>query len=57
LISGLEGTKEGWHIRKQALEVKYEYLIGDCLMSAAYMSYSGPFPANYRKIFLREIMQ
>jgi dynein heavy chain len=48
LIMGLEGTKEGWAVRKQGLEVKYDYLIGDTLMSAAFMSYAGPFPSEYR---------
>lgn len=41
-------------MRKLALEQKYEYLIGDVLMSAAFMSYAGPFPAEYRKVFVNE---
>lgn len=54
LIGGLEGTKEGWAHRKAGLVTKYEYLVGDVLMSAAFMSYAGPFPSEYRKTFVRE---
>lgn len=56
LITGLEGTKEGWAVRRQGLEIKYDYLIGDSLMSAAFMSYAGPFPSEYRRIFVKDAL-
>lgn len=52
LISGLSSTKEGWINRKDELEQNYEFLVGDALLTAAYMSYSGPFPSEYRDTFL-----
>lgn len=45
LISGLGSTKEGWRERKGQLEQKYQYLVGDSLMTAAFQSYAGPFPS------------
>jgi dynein heavy chain, axonemal len=54
LISGLGSTKEGWRERKEILEEKYNYLVGDSLMTAAFLSYAGPFPSEYRESFLAE---
>ncbi len=56
LITGLATTKEGWIHRKKELEQNYEYLEGDALLTAAYMSYSGPFPSEYRDNFLTNII-
>ena len=54
LINGLASTKEGWQDRKKKYEEKYGNLIGDALMSAAFLSYAGPFPSEYREIFVKE---
>lgn len=48
LISGLASTKEGWAIRRKELQGKLEVLVGDALMTAAFLSYAGPFPSEYR---------
>lgn len=56
MISGLEGTKEGWIQRKEVMKKKFENLIGDTLMSAAFMSYAGPFPAHYRRDFIDNLL-
>lgn len=53
LINGLASTKLGWEDRKKKLEEKYEYLVGDALMSAAFLSYAGPFPSEYREGFVK----
>lgn len=54
LINGLASTKEGWQERKKKLEEKYGNLIGDALMTAAFLSYAGPFPSEYREAFVKE---
>ena len=49
---GLEGTKEGWYNRRDSLGKKYEFLVGDSLVSAAFMSYAGPFPSEFRDHYI-----
>lgn len=43
------------------LEFNINNLIGDCLLAAAFMSYCGPFPSDYRnslnKVWLRKIKE
>jgi dynein heavy chain len=31
-----------------------DVLVGDALMSAAFLSYAGPFPSEYRDVFVNE---
>jgi dynein heavy chain len=52
LIGGLANTKEGWGIRTEELKKLYEVLVGDALMTAAFQSYAGPFPSEYRDVML-----
>ncbi|XP_021360073.1 dynein heavy chain 2, axonemal-like isoform X4 [Mizuhopecten yessoensis] len=60
LVSGLAGERIRWEETVKDLEERMGYLVGDCLMAAAFMSYMGPFLSNYRdemvqKIWLVEI--
>jgi dynein heavy chain len=48
LVQGLAGEKLRWESTIDELDLKYENLVGDCILSAAFMSYCGPFPADYR---------
>jgi dynein heavy chain len=48
LITGLASTKEGWRERKEKLEEKYSFIVGDSLITAAFQSYCGPFPSEFR---------
>jgi hypothetical protein len=36
------------HCIPQQLEESIGYLVGDCLMAAAFLSYAGPFLSQYR---------
>lgn len=49
LISGLSGEKLRWESTIDNLDEKFTNLVGDCILSAAFMSYCGPFPADYRQ--------
>lgn len=48
LISGLSGEKTRWEATLIELDEQYDFLIGDCILAAAFMSYCGPFPSEYR---------
>lgn len=48
LISGLSGEKTRWEATLIELDEQYEKLVGDCILAAAFMSYCGPFPSEYR---------
>jgi dynein heavy chain len=48
LIQGLAGEKLRWEATIDDLAEKFTMTVGDCLLSAAFMSYSGPFPSDYR---------
>lgn len=48
LITGLAGEKTRWEATLIDLDEQYHKLIGDCILSAAFMSYCGPFPSEYR---------
>ena len=48
LISGLSGEKTRWEATLIELDEQFEKLIGDCILAAAFMSYCGPFPSEYR---------
>ncbi|KAJ7313213.1 hypothetical protein JRQ81_004492 [Phrynocephalus forsythii] len=48
LVSGLAGERVRWEETVKGLEEDLGYLVGDCLMAAAFVSYMGPFLSNYR---------
>jgi len=48
LVSGLSGEKTRWEASLIDLDDQYEKLVGDCILAAAFMSYCGPFPSEYR---------
>ncbi len=48
MITGLSGEKARWEASLIVLDDQYEKLTGDCILAAAFMSYSGPFPSEYR---------
>lgn len=48
MFTGLAGEKVRWEETVSILEEKIGYLVGDCLVASAFMSYMGPFLSNYR---------
>ena len=55
LTSGLAGEKVRWQKTAEDLEVQMGYLVGDCLIAAAFLSYTGPFLSNYRDDMVQTI--
>lgn len=48
LVQGLSGEKTRWEAQIIELDDQFLKLIGDSILSAAFMSYCGPFPSEYR---------
>uniref|UniRef100_H3DEJ9 Dynein axonemal heavy chain 10 n=1 Tax=Tetraodon nigroviridis TaxID=99883 RepID=H3DEJ9_TETNG len=49
LISGLSSENERWTQELQELKQRRVHLLGDCLISAAFLSYAGAFSSDFRK--------
>ena len=56
-MSGLGDEKVRWEFSLANYRVQHTELVGDCILAAAYMSYCGPFPANYRGILHKNWMK
>lgn len=48
LVQGLSGEKTRWEAQIIDLDDQFQKLIGDSILAAAFMSYCGPFPSEYR---------
>lgn len=48
LVSSLADEKANWIVRLGSFEDSYGNLLGDSILAAAFMSYAGPFPSDYR---------
>lgn len=53
LIDGLSGEKIRWTETVEQLDIDFDYLPGDCLLSIAFVSYLGPFVFKYRDQLLK----
>ena len=42
------------HVHMQKYEEEMGYLVGDCLVGAAFLSYAGPFLSDYRDELVQE---
>lgn len=52
LINGLSSESVRWRAEVAKLLDKRQYLLGDCLVSAAFLAYTGPFSPNLRQRML-----
>lgn len=62
LIEGLTGERTRWSSDITKLNIQCQYLIGDCLLGASFLSYMGAFTTDYRREliyskFLHDIME
>jgi len=49
LVTGLAGERSRWEASIDTFEEQIGKLPGDCVVAAAFMSYAGPFPSEYRE--------
>lgn len=49
LVSGLGDEKISWNAEKKQLGIMYEKLVGDAMLSCAFLTYLGPFESTFRK--------
>ena len=56
LVFSLATSKDRWAARKRQLEEAYENLVGDAVISSAFISYAGPFPSEYRDDLYNKMM-
>lgn len=54
LISGLSSENERWKKEQENLYGQIENIIGNCLLSAGFLAYCGPFTYEYRNQMLYE---
>lgn len=52
MIEGLSEEKTRWTQTVNQLNIDFDYLPGDCLLSTAYISYMGPFVTKYRDMLM-----
>ncbi|XP_040202767.1 dynein heavy chain 2, axonemal [Rana temporaria] len=61
LVTGLAGEKSRWEETVKGLEQDLGFLVGDCLLASAFLSYMGPFLSNYRdeilSIWIKEVKE
>lgn len=50
LVNGLSGENKRWNESISQFEIMEEKLVGDALVAAAFVSYAGPFNANFRQV-------
>lgn len=57
LISGLSSEKVRWTNEMQELNSRKERLVGDCLITSAFLSYAGTFTYEFRKQFVHDHLE
>ena len=54
LVDGLSGEKQRWADTIQDIQSQMSRLPGDVCIAAAFMSYAGAFPSEYRDVLVEE---
>ncbi|KZC13452.1 Dynein heavy chain 10, axonemal [Dufourea novaeangliae] len=54
LINGLSSENERWKKELESLHGEIEMIVGNCVLSAGFLAYSGPFSYEYRNQMLYE---
>lgn len=52
LVESLGGERQRWIDTEKQLVVKFQLLLGDCLMATSFLCYLGPFTSQYREVLL-----
>ena len=55
LIAGLGSERSRWSADIQELDSRKERLVGDCLLTSSFLSYTGAFTFNYRHAMVYEM--
>ena len=54
---GLGGEKARWTEQAESLDQQYNHLIGDMLVSASTIAYTGPFTSTYRSGVMSALLE
>lgn len=54
LVESLGGERQRWIDTEKQLVVKFQLLLGDCLMATSFLCYLGPFTSQYREVLLNK---
>lgn len=52
LIDGLSKERKKWNKAINLLDMEFDYLLGDCVLSAAFITYMGPFGFKCREFLM-----
>ena len=55
LVNGLGSERDRWEASIANYEKSQNYLVGDAVLAAAFMSYGGPFNSQYRNLLMNDI--
>merc|ERR1712224_986972 len=56
LVLGLSNSKGSWEIAQKKYENQKTKIDGDTLLEAAFASYFGPFPSEYRELLTENVL-
>jgi len=56
LVQGLSNSKESWEMAQKRYESQKLMIDGNTLMEAAFGSYFGPFPSEYREELTENVL-
>eukprot|EP00002_Diphylleia_rotans_P022931 TRINITY_DN4501_c0_g1_i3.p1 TRINITY_DN4501_c0_g1~~TRINITY_DN4501_c0_g1_i3.p1 ORF type:complete len:4513 (-),score=1142.54 TRINITY_DN4501_c0_g1_i3:360-11993(-) len=54
LVDGLASERVRWEASIKSFESQIVFLVGDCLVAAAFLSYAGPFVSQYRQDLVKK---